>query len=60
MCRACAKSETILHLFEERGLATPRVLDGMFAVAIARQGRLFLPRDPIGIKPLYWPDRGER
>jgi asparagine synthase (glutamine-hydrolysing) len=47
-------SETILHVFEERGAATPRSLDGMFAFAIASEGRLVLARDPIGIKPLYW------
>ncbi|UCD69782.1 MAG: asparagine synthase B [Betaproteobacteria bacterium] len=47
-------SETILHLFEEQGLATPRLLDGMFAFAIATGKRLFLARDYIGIKPLYY------
>jgi asparagine synthase (glutamine-hydrolysing) len=47
-------SETILHLFEEQGLATPRLLDGMFAFAIATGERLFLARDYIGIKPLYY------
>jgi asparagine synthase (glutamine-hydrolysing) len=47
-------SETILHLFEEQGPATPRLLDGMFAFAIATGERLFLARDYIGIKPLYY------
>jgi asparagine synthase (glutamine-hydrolysing) len=47
-------SETILHLFEEEGQATPQRLDGMFAFAIATGERLFLARDPIGIKPLYY------
>jgi asparagine synthase (glutamine-hydrolysing) len=47
-------SETILHLFEEQGLATPRLLDGMFAFAVATGERLFLARDYIGIKPLYY------
>jgi len=47
-------SETILHAFEEHGLVTPRLLDGMFAFAIASGERLFLARDPIGIKPLYY------
>lgn len=47
-------SETILHLFEEQGFATPRRLDGMFAFAIAENDDLFLARDPIGIKPLYY------
>lgn len=51
---SASDSETILHLFEERGLATPRLLDGMFAFAIGSGRRLMLARDPVGIKPLYW------
>ncbi|MEJ2397799.1 MAG: asparagine synthase B [Gammaproteobacteria bacterium] len=47
-------SETILHLYEERGLATPNSLDGMFAFAIIDDERLILARDRIGIKPLYY------
>ncbi len=33
-------SETILHLFEEHDIQTPRLLDGMFAFAIASGARL--------------------
>ena len=47
-------SETILHLFEDHGLETPRLLDGMFALAISSNNRLMLARDRIGIKPLYY------
>lgn len=47
-------SETILHLFEEQGFGAARQLDGMFAFAIAEHDDLFLARDPIGIKPLYY------
>ncbi|MFQ6023946.1 MAG: asparagine synthase B [Acidiferrobacterales bacterium] len=47
-------SETILHVFEHHGLATPRLLDGMFAFAISSNDRLILARDRIGIKPLYY------
>jgi asparagine synthase (glutamine-hydrolysing) len=47
-------SETILHMFEDHGLATPRLLDGMFAFAISSNERLILARDRIGIKPLYY------
>ena len=47
-------SEAILHLYEERGLATPDFLDGMFAFAIIDDDRLILARDRIGIKPLYY------
>ena len=47
-------SETILHLYEEEGIDTPESLDGMFAFAIADGNDIFLARDPIGIKPLYY------
>ncbi len=47
-------SETILHLFEEQGLHTTQQLDGMFAFAVIEDEALFLARDPIGIKPLYY------
>jgi len=54
-------SEVILHLFEEQGAGTVEQLDGMFAFAIMNNQNLFLARDPIGIKPLYYgtPQRGE-
>lgn len=47
-------SEAILHLFEERGAAVSATLAGMFAFAIHMGDDLFLARDPIGIKPLYY------
>jgi len=48
-------SEVVLHLFEEYGPDAIRRLDGMFAIAIwGPQTGLFLARDPLGIKPLYY------
>ena len=47
-------SETVLHFFEEKGLETVHHLDGMYAFAIMEDDDLFLARDPIGIKPLYY------
>jgi asparagine synthase (glutamine-hydrolysing) len=52
----CTKSdsETILHLYHEKGPECVRDLDGMFAFAIFDEENFMLARDPIGIKPLYY------
>ena len=49
-------TEVIVHLWEEEGIEFPRRLNGMFAIALIdrRQQRLFLVRDHVGIKPLYY------
>ena len=49
-------TETILHLFEEYGAECVKKLRGMFAFAIwDRQAKsLFIARDRLGIKPLYY------
>lgn len=53
-------TEVLLHLYADRGERMVHALRGMFAFAIwdARQGTLFLARDPYGIKPLYYSDDG--
>jgi asparagine synthase (glutamine-hydrolysing) len=53
-------SEVILHLFEEKGHDVVRHLDGMFAFAICSDQDLFMARDPLGIKPLYYGYKEEK
>src|SRR5687767_9229557 len=49
-------SETILHLYEERGLDFIHDIEGDYGIAIwdARAEQLVLVRDRIGVKPLYF------
>ncbi len=60
--RTHTDTEVILHLYEEFGDECVQLLDGIFAFAIwdARQRDLFLARDRMGIKPLYYTEVGRQ
>jgi asparagine synthase (glutamine-hydrolysing) len=58
--RTNSDTETILHLYEEKGIECVQGLRGMFAFALwdSREGELVLARDRLGKKPLYYADLG--
>lgn len=60
--RTRSDTETIVHLYEEFGNSCVEHLRGMFAFAIwdERLRRLFVGRDRLGIKPLFYCETGGR
>ena len=57
-----SEAEIVLHLYEKFGSQALNYLNGMFAIVIwdARREELFLARDRLGIKPLYYSQVGSQ
>jgi asparagine synthase (glutamine-hydrolysing) len=63
-------SEVLLHLYADEGPDFVKRLNGIFAFAIydaraegrpagIEPGDVFIARDPLGVKPLYWTSTGQ-
>src|SRR5438876_9125432 len=58
--RTSSDTEVILHLYEEFGPECLQKMNGQFAIAIwdTLKRRLFLARDRLGVRPLFYTEAG--
>jgi asparagine synthase (glutamine-hydrolysing) len=54
--QTCSDTEVIVHAYEEYGTGFPKLLNGIFAIALhdRMHNSLLLIRDHLGVKPLYY------
>ena len=55
-------TELIVELFSKIGVKCFELFDGMFSIAIfdIKKSKLYLSRDPFGIKPLYYSSKNKK
>lgn len=59
--RTNSDSEIVLHVLGELGTDGIHDMRGMWAFCVAQEdGNIWLGRDPLGVKPLYWARHDER
>ena len=60
--RSNTDTEVLLTLFREKGPSSLKELRGIWAFAIwdSKKRELFLSRDPLGVKPLYFVVQGDK
>jgi asparagine synthase (glutamine-hydrolysing) len=62
LLKTTCDTEILPHLYEEEGIGFAARLNGIFAFALfdRRVRKLFLVRDPLGVKPVVYATHGER
>ncbi len=58
--KTTSDTEAILHSYQEHQYDVVNRLDGMYAFIISDEEEFLAARDPIGIKPLYYAEKGNK